>query len=70
MNACASLLGEPIYQLHSSSVFKPSSYKPVTVHIKKAETVWLSQYVNNLCFNCFYGTGFYGCRYAACQRKT
>ncbi len=53
MNACASLLGKPIYQLHSSSVFKPSSYKPVTVHIKKGETVWLSQYVNNYASTAF-----------------
>ena len=53
MNACASILGEPIYQLHSSSVFKPSSYKPVTVHIKKGETVWLSQYVNNYASTAF-----------------
>lgn len=70
MNACASLLGKPIYQLHSSSVFKPSSYKPVTVHIKKGETVWLSQYVNNYASTAFMEPVFMAGRYAACQRKT
>lgn len=45
MNACATMLRSDIYQLHSSKVFKNRNYTPVTINIKKGETVWLSEYL-------------------------
>ena len=47
LNACATMLKSDIKQLHSSKVFKDRNYQPVTINIKKDETVWLSQYLDN-----------------------
>lgn len=47
LNACATMLKSDIKELHSSKIFYDREYQPVTVNIKKGETVWLSQYLND-----------------------
>lgn len=47
LNACADFMNDTIYQLHSDIVYRPREQQPQTVEIKKGETVWLSQYVEN-----------------------
>ena len=47
LTACADMLGEEIYQLHSGLVYQPKDQKSVTISIKAGQTVWLSQYIDN-----------------------
>ncbi len=47
LNACATMLKSDIKELHSSKTFTNRNYIPVTINIKKGETVWLSQYLND-----------------------
>lgn len=48
LNACARMLGEDIYQLKSAIVYEAGEpQEPVTVELKKGETVWLSSFVEN-----------------------
>lgn len=47
LNACADMMEETIYQLHSDIVYRPRTQDAKTIKIKKGETVWLSRYVDN-----------------------
>lgn len=47
MNAWASYLGLPIRQLDSGNIYTPTKFEPVTVSLKKGESVWLSQFIPN-----------------------
>lgn len=46
-NAVATMMNHDIYKLNSDVVFKNSGYTTKTINIKKGETVWLSDYVDN-----------------------
>lgn len=46
-NAVATMADHDIYMLNSDVVFKNSGYSPKTVSIKKGETVWLSEFIDN-----------------------
>lgn len=47
MNAWASYLGLPIRQLDSGNLYTPTEFEPVTVSLKKGESVWISQFIPN-----------------------
>lgn len=47
VGVCADMLGKPIIDMRGAYRYDPAEYKPVTVHIKKGETVWLSQYLDD-----------------------
>lgn len=46
-NAVATMMNHDIYMLNSDVVFKNSGYVTRTISLKKGETVWLSQYIDN-----------------------
>lgn len=47
LNVCCDMLGVPMCTLDGEDFYTPNSYQAKTIHIKKGETVWLSQYLNN-----------------------
>lgn len=47
LNACATMIGHEIWELNSYKRFNDYGFTPQTISIKKGETVWLSQYVQN-----------------------
>lgn len=44
---CADMLGTNITDMSGRDVFKAHSYNPVTIHIKKGNVIWLSDYIDN-----------------------
>lgn len=47
LHGLASYLGVNLTELNGSWLYEAQHYEPVTVEIKKGETVWLSQYMDN-----------------------
>lgn len=47
LNACAQMLGYDIAELNSDVVYRTKEQIPVTLQIKKGETVWLSSYIDD-----------------------
>lgn len=47
LNALASFLGVNLCERNGSWLYTAEEYEPVTVEIKKGETVWLSDYIKN-----------------------
>lgn len=47
INACADLMNETIYRLHSDTVYRPRQQEPQTVNIRAGQRIWLSQYIDN-----------------------
>lgn len=47
VGVCADMLGVPIIDMRGTYKYEPAKYEPVTVEIKKGETVWLSQYIDD-----------------------
>ncbi len=45
--ACADLIGQPIYTLHSDKVFEPRKQNTHTVTLKRGESFFLSEYIDN-----------------------
>lgn len=43
---CADMLGVPIIDIRGKYIYEPHEYEPETVHIKKGESVWLSEFFN------------------------
>lgn len=44
---CADILGVPIIDIWGNDLYTPHEYEPVTVKIKKGESVWLSKYFDS-----------------------
>lgn len=47
LNACATLLGTSIHDIHTGTVYQPAQQTAQTIHIPQGETVWLSAYIPN-----------------------
>lgn len=47
VGVCADMLGVPILDMRGTYKYEPDEYDPVTVEIKKGDTVWLSQYLDD-----------------------
>lgn len=47
LNGLVSMIGIPACELNGSWLYKPEEYEPVTVELKKGDTVWLSSYIDS-----------------------
>ena len=47
LRSLASYLGVNLAELNGSWLYEAEAYEPVTIEVKKGETVWLSEYTNN-----------------------
>lgn len=47
LNACAEMLGHDIRELNSDIIYRTKEQRCVTLHVKKGETVWLSNFIDN-----------------------
>ncbi len=47
LNSLASYLGVNLCEMNGSWMYEAQEYEPVTLEIKKGETVWLSDYIDN-----------------------
>lgn len=47
LNACAEMLGHDIRELNSDIIYQTKEQTPVTRQVRKGETVWLSEFIDN-----------------------